>query len=120
MILYHTTKSKPNDPGVIPIDTEAALSLSSLGMRTVKAKGVVRHLGIVWKLPTLTAPSEDGKKGRHDGHVYELLIEPEWLDALEKLLLAAREQFKTAELPKGIRTNITAADSESETHGDDE
>lgn len=108
MLLHHNTKSS-KEPNTIPIDPSLALASSAFYTKTIKQKGgVIKHLGLVWRLPALGGAD----KSRYDGHAWEIEVQPEWLNELEKAIQVARERFRVAEIPSGIRSDIAASEEE--------
>ena len=116
MKLYHTTKNA-KVPNTIVIDAEAAVSPKAFLTKTVKSKGIISHLGLVWRLPVLVDPTT---KSRHDGHVFEILVEPEWLDQLEAAIQVARERFAVAAIPAGRRVEEPPIPEPSEDDEDED
>jgi hypothetical protein len=110
MKLLHSTKSS-KIPNEIPIDAEAAITPAAFRQKFVKEKGVITDRGLVWTLPVKVG----SEKGRHDGHTYEITVDPEWIQAL----FDALEIVKSGVLRQHIGTT-EHGDEEADDDGEDD
>lgn len=88
--LVHKLKSSSH---TIPIDTEKALQSSAFATIHHKNNETgVTHEALSWRL-------ESVHDGKYEGHVFELQVTPESIEALERALAVAKQRFSTDKLP---------------------
>lgn len=97
LTLRHILK---NNEHAIPFDADAALSNAAFAVYRDEQAGSVTHIGLGWRLhSTQTGTVVDGKakKGKYEGHTFELLIPPEHIDKAIAALQWAKEQMNAKE-----------------------
>jgi hypothetical protein len=88
--LVHRLKSGGHE---IPINAELALRPEAFATYTETKNGETRPFGLGWSLSSSQSTGADGKKGKYEGHSFELRLSPDHLRAFIHAAQVALQRF---------------------------
>jgi hypothetical protein len=89
LTLVHRLK---NAKHLIPLDASKALAPESFAIYTETKAGEEKPLALGWVLTSAQTADAAGKKGKYEGHAFELLLRPEHL---ETFITCAQQALRT-------------------------